>query len=326
MERSITYLDSIKEAMREEMKRDPDVIQLGCDIGLHGGAFGVTKGLWKEFGPERIIDTPISEGTIISCAIGAAITGLRPIAEIMFMDFSTLAMDQIINQAAKIRYMFGGQVKIPMVIRFPEGSGYKANAAQHSQCLEALYAHIPGLKVVMPSNPYNAKGLFKAAVRDNNPVIFIEHKTLYGVKGNVPLEDYILPIGKSRVAIEGSDITIATYSYMVEVALSAAKKLSEENISIEVIDLLSIKPLDIEPVIDSVKKTNRLIVTHEACKTYGVGAEISAQVTELAFDYLDAPIIRIASKDVPVPFNIPELQASTVNEVELIEAIVKMVK
>ena len=325
MEKTISYLDAIKEAMREEMHRDPDVIQLGCDIGLHGGAFGVTKGLFEEFGPERIRNTPISEGTIISCAIGAAITGLRPIAEIMFIDFSALAMDQIANQAAKIRYMFGGQVKIPMVIRFPEGSGYKGTAAQHSQCLEAWYAHIPGLKVVLPSNPYNAKGLFKAAVRDNNPVIFIEHKTLYGIKGMVPDDDYIVPIGKSRIALEGSDITVASYSYMVEVALEAAKKLKEENISVEVIDLLSVKPIDIEPVINSVKKTNRLVVAHEACKTCGVGAEISAQVTELAFDYLDAPILRVATRDVPIPFNNPEEHSALVNEEELINAIKKII-
>lgn len=325
MARTISYLNAIKEAMREEMERDSNVIQLGCDIGLHGGAFGVTRGLFKEFGHERIIDTPISEGTIISCAIGAAITGLRPIAEIMFIDFSALAMDQIVNQAAKIRYMFGGQVTIPLVIRFPEGSGYKGTAAQHSQSLEAWYAHVPGLKVVLPSNPYNAKGLFKAAVRDNNPVIFIEHKTLYNITGDVPEDDYTVSIGKSRVAIEGKDITIATYSYMVEVALSVAKKLREENISVEVIDLLTVKPIDIIPVIDSVKKTGKLIVAHEACKTCGIGAEISAQVTELAFDYLDAPILRVASRDVPIPFNNPQEQAALVNETELIEAIKKII-
>ena len=324
MTKTISYLDAIKEAMREEMIRDDNVFQMGCDIGLHGGAFGVTKGLFEEFGPKRIIDTPISEGTIVSCSIGAAITGLRPVVEIMFIDFSALAMDQIVNQAAKIKYMFGGQLKVPMVIRFPEGSGYKGTAAQHSQCLEAWYAHIPGLKVVLPSNPYNAKGLFKAAVRDNNPVIFIEHKTLYNMKGGVPDEDYTVQIGKSEVALKGSDVTVAAYSYMVDVALGAAKKLAEENISIEIIDLLSVKPIDIEPVIDSVKKTGRLVVAHEACKTCGVGAEISAQVTEEAFDYLDAPILRVASRDVPIPFNNPEEHAALVNESELIEAIKKI--
>jgi pyruvate/2-oxoglutarate/acetoin dehydrogenase E1 component len=325
MSGNVSYLEAIRCAMREEMNRDPNVIQLGCDIGLHGGAFTVTKGLFGEFGPERVMDTPISEGAIISCAIGAAITGLRPIAEIMFNDFSMLAMDQIVNQAAKIRYMFGGQVKIPVVIRFPEGSGYKGTAAQHSQCLEALYAHIPGLKVVLPSNPYNAKGLFKAAVRDDNPVIFIEHKTLYNMKAEVPDGDYIVPIGKSEIAMEGTDVTVAAYSYMVEVALRAAEKLKKENISLEVVDLLSVKPIDIGPVIESVKKTNRCVVAHEACKTCGVGAEIAALVAEHAFDYLDAPVLRVATKDVPIPFNNSEEEAALVKEADLIEAVRKLI-
>jgi acetoin:2,6-dichlorophenolindophenol oxidoreductase subunit beta len=319
--RNISYLDAIKEAMREEMLRDPNVFLLGEDIGRHGGAFGVTRGLFDQFGPERVIDTPIAEGTIVSCAIGAAISGMRPVVEIMFIDFSTLAMDQIANQAAKMRHMLGGQVTIPMVVRFPEGSGYKGTAAQHSQCLEAWYAHIPGLKVVLPSNPYNAKGLFKAAVRDNNPVIFIEQKSLYGLKGPVPEEDYIVPIGKSQVAREGSDVTIVTYSYMTKVALEMAEKLVKENISVEIIDLLSVKPLDIDPVINSVKKTGRLVIAHEACKTCGIGAEISALVNELAFEYLDAPIQRVAALDVPIPFNYPEERAAIVNEAEIIEAV-----
>jgi len=322
--RTISYLDAIKEAMREEMLRDPDVFLIGLDIGRHGGAFGVTRGLFDQFGPERVIDTPISEGTIVSCAIGAAITGMRPVAELMFIDFSTLAMDQIANQAAKMRHMLGGQVTIPLVVRFPEGSGYKGTAAQHSQCLEAWYAHVPGLKVVLPSNPYNAKGLFKAAVRDNNPVIFIEQKSLYGMKGPVPDDDYIVPIGKSEVAREGSDVTIATYSYMTKVALDVAEKLAGENIGLEVIDLLSVKPLDIDPVVDSVKKTGRLVVAHEACKTCGIGAEISALVNELAFEYLDAPIQRVAALDVPIPFNYPEERAAIANEAELIDAVRKI--
>jgi pyruvate dehydrogenase E1 component beta subunit len=324
MMKTISYLDAIKEAMREEMERDENVIQLGEDIGLHGGAFGVTRGLFSQFGPDRIIDTPIAEGTIVSCAIGAAITGLRPIAELMFIDFSTLAMDQICNQAAKMRYMLGGQVKIPMVIRFPEGSGYKGTAAQHSQCLEAWYAHVPGLKVVMPSDPYTAKGLFKAAVRDNNPVIFIEQKTLYGMRGQIPEGDYIVPIGKSNVAREGKDVTLVTYAYMTKVALELAAKLEKENISVEVIDLLSVKPLDIDPVIESVKKTGRLVIAHEACKTCGVGAEISALVNETAFEYLDAPIQRIGAKDVPIPFNYPEERAAIVNEEEIRQAILRI--
>lgn len=322
--RTISFLDAIKEAMREEMEHDGNVIQLGEDIGLHGGAFGVTRGLFEQFGKDRVIDTPIAEGTIVSCAIGAAITGLRPIAELMFIDFSTLAMDQICNQAAKMRYMLGGQVQIPIVIRFPEGSGYKGTAAQHSQCLEAWYAHIPGLKVVLPSNPYNAKGLFKAAVRDNNPVIFIEQKALYGTKGEVPDGDYIVPIGKAEVAREGSGVTVVTYSYMTKVALELAEKLAKENISIEVVDLLSVKPLDIDTVVESVKKTGRLVVAHEACKTCGVGAEVSALVNELAFEYLDAPIQRVGAKDVPIPFNFPEERAAIANESEIREAVLRI--
>lgn len=322
--RNISYLDAIKEAMREEMLRDPNVFLIGEDIGRHGGAFGVTRGLFEQFGDKRVIDTPISEGTIVSCAIGAALTGMRPVAELMFIDFSTLAMDQIANQAAKMRYMLGGQVTLPMVVRFPEGAGYKGTAAQHSQCLEAWFAHIPGLKVVLPSNPYNAKGLFKSAVRDNNPVIFIEQKSLYAVKGPVPENDYTVPIGKSQVAREGSDVTIVTYSYMTGVALEMSEKLIKENISVEIIDLLSVKPLDIEPVVESVKKTGRLVIAHEACKTCGVGAEISALVNELAFEYLDAPIQRVAALDVPVPFNYAEEKAAIVNEAEIIEAVKKI--
>lgn len=322
--REISYLDAIKEAMQDELKRDESVILLGEDIGKHGGAFGVTRGLFDRFGANRIIDTPISEGTIISCAIGAAITGMRPVAEIMFIDFTTLAMDQIVNQAAKMSYMLGGQVSVPIVIRCPEGSGYKGTAAQHSQCLEAWYAHVPGLKVVLPSSPYTAKGLFKAAVRDNNPVLFIEQKTLYGMKGPVPEEDYVVPIGKSQVALEGSDVTIATYAYMTKVALEVAAKLAKQGIKVEVIDLLTLKPLDIEPVIRSVQKTGRLVVAHEACKSFGAGAEIAALVNEMAFEYLDAPIQRVAALDVPVPFNYPEERVAIVNETELMEAVKKI--
>lgn len=322
--RTISFLDAIKEAMREELERDPSVFLIGEDIGKHGGAFGVTRGLYDQFGPERIIDTPIAEGGIVSYSIGAAVAGMRPVAEIMFIDFSTLAMDQICNQAAKMSYMLGGQVHVPIVVRFPQGSGYKGTAAQHSQCLEAWYAHVPGLKVVLPSNPYNAKGLFKAAVRDNNPVIFIEQKSLYGLKGPVPDGDYIVPIGKSVVARKGSDVTIAAYSYMTKVALDVAETLAQQNVSVEVIDLLTVKPLDMAPVIQSVKKTGRFVVTHEACRTCGVGAEIAAQVGELAFEYLNAPIQRVAALDVPIPFDYPEERAAIVSEKELYDAIIKI--
>lgn len=302
--REITYAQALREALREEMKRDESVILIGEDIGIHGGAFSVTKGLIEEFGPERVRNTPISEAGFVGAAIGAALTGLRPIAEIMYIDFSTIAMDQIVNQAAKLRFMTGGKTCVPLVLRTQGGAG-RGNAAQHSQSLEAWYAHIPGLLVVMPSSPYDAKGLLKSSIRDNNPIIFIEHKLLYATKGEVPDEgqEYLVPIGKADIKRKGSDVTIVTWSLMVRKALSAAEMLAEDGIAAEVVDVRTLRPLDTETIVESVKRTGRCIVVHEACKTGGFGAEVVARVVEEAFDYLDAPVLRVAAADTPIPYS-----------------------
>ncbi|MCL5071602.1 MAG: alpha-ketoacid dehydrogenase subunit beta [Actinobacteria bacterium] len=284
------------------MAEDANIILLGEDIGLFGGAMAVTKGLYTRFGPKRVIDTPISESAIIGAALGSALTGLRPIAEIMFIDFIGTCMDQVFNQVAKTRFMLGGNIKVPLVIRTQGGAG-KSYAAQHSQSLEAWFIHVPGIKVVMPSTPYDAKGLLKSAIRDDNPVLFIEHKLLYNEKGLIPEEEYIAPLGKAEIKKSGNDITLVTYSRMVLNALEAVDLLKRDGIDVEVIDLRTLSPMDIETVINSVKKTNRLIIVEEDCKTGGVGAEISAQVTEKVFDYLDGPIERIAAIDTPIPFN-----------------------
>ena len=272
--REISYRDALREALREEMQRDPTVFLLGEDIGRYwGGAFKVTKGLAEEFGDERVRDTPISESAIIGAAVGAAITGMRPVAEIMFGDLTTLAMDQIVNQAAKIRYMFGGQAKVPLVIRTPFGGGVNI-AAHHSQCLEALFMHIPGLQVAVPSTPYDAKGLLKTAIRNDNPVIFCEHKLLYPITGPVPEEEYTLPFGEANIKREGSDVTIIATLYMVHKALNAAEKLEEEGISAEVVDPRTLVPLDKETIINSVKKTGRVVIVTEDCRTAGVSLSL----------------------------------------------------
>lgn len=317
----ITYAQAIKDAMSEEMRENPDVVFMGEDIGAYGGAFGVSVGMWEEFGSDRILETPISEAAIGGAAVGAAVTGLRPIAEIMFMDFVTIAMDAIVNQAAKMRYMFGGMAKVPMVLRCPAGSG-TGSAAQHSQSLEAWFCHVPGLKVVTPSTPADAKGLLKAAIRDDNPVIFIEQKLLYRTKGDVPSGDYVVEIGKANVVNQGTDLTIVTYGRMLHLVLEAVEKVKDA--SIEVIDLRSLLPLDKDCIIDSVKKTGRALIVHEAVKTGGLGGELSALITESeAFDYLDAPIVRLAGKDVPVPYN-PILEKSVIPSIdEIEEAILK---
>ena len=300
--RTITYREAINEALKEEMARDERVFLLGEDIGAFGGAMAVTKGLYEKFGQRRVIDMPISESAIIGSALGCALTGLRPIAEIMFIDFTCVCMDQIVNQIAKLRYMLGGQVKVPLVIRTQGGAG-KSYAAQHSQSLEAWFAHTPGLKVVMPSTPYDAKGLLKSSIREDNPIMFIEHKLLYNSKGEIPNGDYTIPIGKAEVKRKGNDITIATYSRMVFLALEAADILEKERISVEVIDLRTLSPLDINTILNSVRKTGHLLTVEEGNRNIGVGAEISSRVAEEAFDSLDAPIRRLASKDVPVPFS-----------------------
>ena len=299
--RELTYREALKEAMREEMKRDEKVFQLGEDIGVFGGSYKVTSGLVDEFGPERILDTPLSEAGIVGAAIGAALVGVRPIAEIMYIDFSTLSYDLTVNLAAKMRFMTGGGVTMPIVIRTQEGGGVSAGP-QHSQCLEVIYAHVPGLIVVLPSTPYDAKGLLKSSVREDNPVIFIEHKGLYASKGPVPEEEYLIPLGKADLKREGNDITVVAISRSVLFALEAAALLEKEGIDLEIIDPMTISPLDEEAIIESVKKTGRLLIVHEACKSCGFGAEVSAIVAEKAIDYLDAPIKRVGALDVPIPF------------------------
>ncbi len=301
--REITYAEAIREALRQEMQRDERVFLIGEDIGVYGGAFGVTLGLLEEFGEERVIDTPISELTIAGALTGASMTGMRPVGEIMFMDFITLASEQLVNQAAKIRYMFGGKAKLPFVLRTPAGSGTGA-AAQHSQSLENWFVHIPGIKVVMPSTPYDAKGLLISAIRDDNPVLFVEHKLLYKVKGNVPEEPYTIPLSTSEVKRVGGDLTIVATSIMVQRSLQAAEILSKEGIEVEIVDPRTLKPLDKTPIIESVKKTGRVLIVHEAYKTGGYGGEIAAIIAESeAFDFLDAPIVRLAGRDVPIPYN-----------------------
>ncbi|SDO48510.1 pyruvate dehydrogenase E1 component beta subunit [Paenibacillus sp. yr247] len=319
--RQATYQEAIREAMSQEMRSNELVFILGEDIGVYGGAFGVTNGMIEEFGSERVRVTPISESAITGCAIGAAMTGMRPILEIQFSDFITIATDQIVNQAAKLRYMFGGKGNVPIVVRTPGGSG-AGLAAQHSQSLEAWMTHIPGLKVIQPSTPYDAKGLLKAAMDDDNPVIFYEHKLLYGMKGDVPEEPYTIPLGKADIKREGTDVTIIATSIMVHKALEAAKLLELEGISVEVVDPRTLVPLDEETIIESVKKTGRAVVVHEAVKRGGYGAEIVSMIQESeAFDYLDAPIQRVAGLPIPIPYNV-ELEKLAVPQVgDIIHAV-----
>lgn len=320
--REITYAEAIREALAEELRRDPLVYFLGEDIGVYGGAFGVSRGLLDEFGPERIRDTPISEAAIAGCAVGSAMTGLRPVLEIQFSDFCTIAMDQIVNQAAKARYQFGGQVKVPMVVRTPGGSGTGA-AEQHSQSLEAWFCHVPGLKVVIPSTPYDAKGLLKAAIRDDNPVIFIEQKLLYRTKGPVPAGDYTIPLGVADVKRSGGDATILTYGRMAPRCLAVADQLAQEGLDAEVVDVRTLRPLDTPAILASVIKTGRVLIVHEACQTGGFGAELAAVIAESeAFHYLDAPIRRVCGLDVPIPYN-PHLEANVVPTEERIRAALR---
>lgn len=323
--RKITLRDALREALFEEMKRDKAVIVLGEDVGRYWeGAFKVTKGLAEEFGDERVRDTPISESAIIGTAVGAAITGMRPVAEIMFGDLTALAMDQIANQAAKIRYMFGGQIKVPLVIRTPFGGGVNI-AAHHSQSLEAWFMHVPGLFVAVPSTPYDAKGLLKAAIRGDNPVMFCEHKLLYPLEGEVPEEDYTVPFGVADVKREGEDVTVVATMFMVHKALEAAEMLEREGSSVEVVDPRTLVPLDKKAIVSSVKKTGRLVVVSEDCKTAGVTAEIAAVVAEEAIDYLDAPIKRVAEPDTPIPFSPPLEKYVIPDEKSIIKAIKEIV-
>ncbi|NLG80724.1 MAG: alpha-ketoacid dehydrogenase subunit beta [Firmicutes bacterium] len=322
--REITFSQATLEAMAEEMRRDPTVFVLGEDIARQGGIFGQFKGLPDEFGYERVLDTPISETAIVGAAVGAALTGMRPVADMHFADFVTCAMDEIANQAAKIQYMFGGQARLPLVVRAPDGV-IKSAAAQHSQSLEAWFVHVPGLKIVIPSTPYDAKGLLKAAIRDDNPVLYFEHKALFAMKGPVPEEEYLVPIGKADVKRPGRDVTCVTYSIMVHRALEAAEDLARDGIEVEVVDLRTLVPMDIDTVLQSVRKTKKVVVAHEACRRGGAGAEIAATIAEEAFDYLDAPVVRVGTLDVPIPFS-PPLEARVVpRKKEIVEAVRKIV-
>ncbi|MFQ6014113.1 MAG: alpha-ketoacid dehydrogenase subunit beta [Anaerolineae bacterium] len=322
--REITYREAVREALREELLRDPAVFLLGEDIAdPFGGSYKVTLGLSTEFGTERVRNTPLSESAIIGAAVGAALTGMRPVAEIMYIDFTTIAMDQIVNQAAKVRYMSGGQATVPLVIRTQGGPG-RSSAAQHAQSLEAWFVHVPGLLVVMPSTPYDAKGLLKSAIRDDNPVMFIEQKLLYAVSGPVPKMEYTIPLGVADVKREGTDVTIVATSMTVHKALAAADMLAQEGISVEVVDPRTLFPLDIETIVASVKKTGRLLITHEAVERGGFAAEVAAQVGRLAFDYLDAPIERVCAPSVPLPFA-PILEYRVmIDETKIADAVRRM--
>jgi len=317
----MTYADAIRKALVEEMLRDERVILLGEDIALYGGAFRVTRGLVGEFGPERVINTPISENSFVGVAVGAALTGLRPVVEIMFMDFITLAMDQIVNHAAKLHYIYGGQVCVPLVVRAPAGAG-RGYGASHSQSLEAWFVHTPGLKVVAPSTPRDARGLLKAAIRDDNPVIFIESKLLYGVKGEVPEAEEVIPLGRAAVAREGEDLTLIAYSRMTALALDAAARLEQHGIHCEVLDLRTLSPLDEGALLASVAKTSRAVIVEEDTRRGGVGAEVAAVLAEKAHEHLDSPIRRVACEDVPIPCS-PTLEQAVLPSVEKILAAVE---
>lgn len=315
--------EAIREALAEEMRRDEKIFLIGEDIGHYGGTLQITVGLFDEFGGERVLDTPISENAITGAAIGAAMMGMRPVLELMFADFLPLASDQIINNAAKMCYSYNGQMNVPMVIRAPFGAGMRSGM-HHCQNLESCFANIPGLKMVMPSNAYDAKGLLKAAIRDDNPVIFFEHKMLYGTRNDVPEDDYIVPIGKADIKREGKDVTIVAWGAMVPKALNAAETLEKEGINAEVIDLRSLKPIDEETITNSVIKTSRLLIVHEACLSGGLGGEIAAIAAKNAFGYLDAPIERIGAADTPVPFS-PTLEDAFIpSEDRIVETVRKM--
>ena len=325
--RELTYAQALREAMTLEMRRDEAVFLMGEDIGVYGGAFGVTAGMLEEFGPERVRETPISEAAIVGAAAGAAVTGMRPIAEIMFSDFLTIAMDQLVNQAAKMRYMFGGTAKVPMVVRAPAGSGTGA-AAQHCQSPEAWFCNVPGLKVVIPSTPADAKGLLTAAIRDDNPVLFLEQKLLYKTTGPVPEGEYIVPLGKAAVHRTGTDLTIITYGRMLPMCLKAAAELEDlQGISVEVVDPRTLVPLDKETIIASAKKTGRVLIVHEACQTGGFGGELAAVIAESdAFYRLKAPIRRYGGLDVPIPYS-PGLEARAVPDMDgVIQRAVELVR
>ena len=320
----MTIREAVSQALWEEMERDPNVFIIGEEVGVWGGTYAVTKGFYDHFGPERVRDTPIAEGVIVGAAVGAAMNGLRPVAEIMTINFAFLALDQIVNHAAKVRSMFGGQFKCPLVIRTTSGGG-KQLGATNSQTPDVIFAHFPGLKVVAPATPADAKGLLKASIRTDDPVLFIEHSTMYQERGDVPDDkDFLLPIGKSEVKRQGKDVTLITYSKMLQVTLKAVPQLTAEGIDPEVIDLRTLRPLDLEPVYESFKKTNRAVIVEEGWRTFGVGAEVAARIYEECFDYLDAPIQRVAQKEVPLPYS-ADLEKSAIPNPNDVVAAVKAI-
>ncbi|KPJ58230.1 MAG: pyruvate dehydrogenase [Planctomycetes bacterium DG_23] len=322
--RTIMYREALNEALREEMRRDPKVFLMGEGVAQRGGSYKVTTGLLDEFGPKRVMDTPISEASFVGAGVGAAITGMRPVVEILFVDFAMLALDQIANQAAKFKFITGGKGKVPLVLRTQGGVG-SGLAAQHSQSLEALFYHIPGLKLIMPSTPYDAKGLLKSAIREDDPVIFIEHKLLYMTTGEVPEEEYSIELGKADIKRRGTDVTIIAWSHMVLRALAAAEKLAEEGIEAEVFDPRSLVPLDKEMIIDSVKKTENVVIVQEAVRRGGIASDIASIIQAEAFDYLDGPIEILAGKNTPIPFNLNLEKACVPQEEDIIEAVRRMV-
>jgi pyruvate dehydrogenase E1 component beta subunit len=315
--------EAISQALMEEMDRDPSVFIMGEEVGVWGGSYAVTKGFYDKYGPERVKDTPIAENAILGGAIGAALVGQRPVAELMTINFAFSAMDYVVNQAAKLHYMFGGQFTLPLVIRAVGGGGRQLGAT-HSQTPDAIFAHFPGLKVIAPGTPADAKGLLKAAIRSDDPVLFIEHATMYQTRGEVPDGELLIPIGKSKVQREGKDVTIVTYSKGLELSMKAADELAKEGIEVEIVDLRCLRPLDMEPVLASFKKTNRAVVVEEGWKSYGVGSEIAARIYEEAFDYIDAPVKRVAQKEVPLPYN-RTLEQAALPQVEDVIAAVKEV-
>lgn len=315
--------EAISQALWEEMERDSDVFIMGEEVGVWGGSYAVTRGFYDHFGADRVKDTPISEATIVGAAVGAALTGLRPIAEIMTINFAFSAFEHIVNQAAKLHYMFAGQMRVPLVIRTVSGGGRQL-AATHSQTPDVIFAHFPGLKVVAPGTPEDAKGLLKSAIRSDDPVLFIESATLYQLRGEVTEGEFLTPIGKSKVQRPGKDVTVVTYSKMLDISMRAADQLAQEGIEAEIVDLRTLRPLDMEPVIESFKRTNRAVIVEEGWRSYGVGAEVASRIYEEAFDYLDAPIQRVAQKEVPLPYN-RELEQFALPQVEDVIKAVKEV-
>jgi pyruvate dehydrogenase E1 component beta subunit len=321
----ITMREAISQALMEEMERDPKVFIMGEEVGVWGGTYAVTKGFYDKFGAERVKDTPIAENAIIGGAIGAAMVGQRPVAELMTINFAFSAMDYIVNQAAKLHYMFGGQFTLPLVIRAVGGGGRQLGAT-HSQTPDAIFAHFPGLIVISPGTPEDAKGLLKSAIRSNNPILFIEHATMYQARGEVPDGEHLVPIGKSKIQRAGKDLTIVTYCKGLELSMKAADELAKEGIEAEIVDLRTLRPLDMEPVLESFKKTNRAVVVEEGWKSYGVGAEIVSRIYEEAFDYVDAPIIRVAQKEVPLPYNRALEQSALPQVADVIAAAKEVLK